>query len=88
MVDARGGDRWRITGRGDISKRAALRIGAREFRAHQYQLRRVVDPDQQNDEGGRRAIRRFEALNASKRARIRSIGSRSRGSLCLATIAP
>ena len=42
-------------------------VGAREFRAHQ-ELRRVVHPDQQNDERGRRAIGRFEGLFADVEA--------------------
>ena len=67
MVDARGVDRPMIGSR-RISKGAALGIDAREFRAHQYQLRGVVHPDQQNDEGGRGAIRRFEALFADVKA--------------------
>src|SRR5262249_56723922 len=52
---------WPINGSRSSSERAALGIDAREFRAHQHQLRRVVYPDEQNDEGGRRAIGRFEA---------------------------
>ena len=57
-----------MIGSRSISKGAAFRIDAREFRAHQYELRRVVHPDQQNDEGDRRAKGRFEGLFADVEA--------------------
>src|SRR5712671_3345766 len=56
-------DRSSIVGRG-IAEATAFGLDASEFRAYQHQLRRVVDPDQQNDEGRRGAIGRFEALLA------------------------
>src|SRR6185295_7183547 len=39
-------------------------IGVGEFGAEQNDLRRVVDPDQQDDNGGGRTVSRLEALRA------------------------
>src|SRR5258706_13354848 len=58
-------DRSSIVGRG-IAEGTAFGVDASEFRAYQHQLRREVDPDQQNDEGSRGAIVRFEALLADE----------------------
>jgi hypothetical protein len=37
-------------------------VGAGKFCAHQHDLRRVVHPDQNNDERSRRAKARFKTL--------------------------
>src|SRR5258708_20733555 len=57
-------------------------VGAREFRAHEHELRRVVHPDQQNDEGGCRAIGRFEGLFADVEADEQLADLEERGRNC------